>query len=664
MDADLSENRFLTTELLTASFGLQASPKPSSNPIIKNMGKIKILSADVANKIAAGEVVERPASVIKELIENAVDAGSTSIRVEIRAGGKRLIHVSDNGSGMEREDALLALERHATSKVNRIEDLECIQTFGFRGEALASIASVSQFELLTRTADALEGTKVSVEGGVFRSVQESGCSPGTHMSINNLFYNVPARLKFLKTDTTEMNHVTNQVTWAALAHPNIHFSLTHNGRSILDVRACDSHLERVRLLYGKEFADNLIEFTEELPDLKIYGLLGKPEFTKPNREYQLFFLNQRPIRSRIIGAALTEALDAMVAKGRQPVALLFLTLEPETVDVNVHPAKIEVRFRNERTIYSGIVRILRNAVHKAKYIPKIETPAEPTQSEEDAETRDTSIQQRISTPRHIPTARGQRATTPVARTQRTETPPVPTQEVGDGEQETEIIDASAVQAPSTPTEIVVQPPQQEIPDGVNLSLLDFEDVQLKTNLFKTYIVAEAGDKIFFIDQHVAAERVLYERFVNQMQAEGIPVQGLLLPVTLEATPQQLSILKVHGDIFNKLGFDLEEFGGNTILIRAIPSPLPTRVAAQTITDLLDKLPEAPHTEVQLPEAIDNALITLACKSAVKAGDTLDTKEMINLIKELSEAKLPFNCPHSRPIIVEMGRDELERRFHR
>ena len=628
------------------------------------MGKIKILSADVANKIAAGEVVERPASVVKELIENAVDAGSTSIRVEIRAGGKRLIHVSDNGAGMEREDALLALERHATSKVNRIEDLECIQTFGFRGEALASIASVSQFELLTRTTDALEGTKVSVDGGVFRSVQESGCSPGTHMSINNLFYNVPARLKFLKTDTTEMNHVTNQVTWAALAHPNIHFSLTHNGRSMLDVRACDSHLERIRLLYGKEFAENLIEFTEDLSDLKVYGLLGKPEFTKPNREYQLFFLNQRPIRSRIIGAALTEALDAMVAKGRQPVALLFLTLDPETVDVNVHPAKIEVRFRNERTIYSGIVRILRNAVHKAKYIPKVETHVEPMESEEGTETRDTSLSGRISTPRHTPTGRGQRATTPIARTQRTATPPVPTQETENTEHAPETIDTSEVQAPSTPAEIVVQPPQQEIPDGVNLSLLDFENVQLKTNLFKTYIVAEAENKIFFIDQHVAAERVLYERFVNQMQAEGIPVQGLLLPVTLEATPQQLSTLKIHGDIFEKLGFDLEEFGGNTILIRAIPSPLPTRVTAQTITDLLDKLPETPHTEVQLPEAIDNALITLACKSAVKAGDTLDTKEMMNLIKELSQAKLPFNCPHSRPIIVEMGRDELERRFHR
>ena len=630
------------------------------------MPKIKILSADVANKIAAGEVVERPASVVKELIENAVDAESTSIRVEIRAGGKRLIHVSDNGAGMAREDALLALERHATSKVSRIEDLENIQTFGFRGEALASIASVSQFELLTRTADALEGTKVSVDGGVFRSVQESGCSPGTHMSINNLFYNVPARLKFLKTDTTEMNHVTNQVTWAALAHPNIHFSLTHNGRTILDVRACDSHLERVRLLYGKEFAENLVEFTEELPDLKIYGLLGKPEFTKTNREYQLFFMNQRPIRSRIIGAALKEGFDAMVAKDRQPVALLFLTLDPETVDVNVHPAKIEVRFRNERTIYSGIVRMLRNAVHKAKYIPKIETPVEPTQNETDTESQRTHASQRFHTPSSasVVTGRGQ-TTTPRTHTQQTDVPPVPTQQPEqDTEQVPETADTSEAQTASTPPEIVVQPPRQEIPDGVNLSLLDFENVQLKTNLFKTYIVAEAKDKIFFIDQHVAAERVLYERFVNQMQADGIPVQGLLLPVTLEATPQQLSALKVHSDIFSKLGFDLEEFGGNTILIRAIPSPLPTRVAGQTVTDLLDKLPEEPHTDVQLPEAIDNALITLACKSAVKAGDTLDTKEMVNLIKELSQAKLPFNCPHSRPIIVEMGRDELERRFHR
>ena len=619
------------------------------------MPKIKILSADVANKIAAGEVVERPASVVKELIENALDAGSTNIRVEIRAGGKRLIRVSDNGIGMAREDALLALERHATSKVNRIEDLGNINTFGFRGEALASIASVSQFELLTRAADAMEGTKVNVDGGVFRSVQESGCSPGTHMSINNLFYNVPARLKFLKTDTTEMNHITNQVTWAALAHPNVQFSLTHNSRTILDVRACDAYLERARLIYGKEFAESLIEFEEELPDLRAYCLLGKPEFTKSNRDYQLFFLNQRPIRSRIISAALTEALGAMVAKDRQPVALLFLTMEPNTVDVNVHPAKIEVRFRNERAVYSGIVRIIRNAIQNAKYIPKIETPIE-TADEEGTTVHD------------IPGARPGRRIPPRQRPTPTPKKPGEEEEQPPTSETAPPTDAEPEQTSDAPRpngdKLVVQPPQQPIPDGERLSLLDFEGVELKTNLFKTYIVAEAEDKIFFIDQHVAAERVLYERFVHQLQEDGIPVQGLLLPVTLESTPQQLATLKMHSAMFKKLGFDLEEFGGNTILIRAIPSPLPTRAAAQAVTDLLDGLPEAPHSEVQLPEALDKALITLACKSAVKAGDTLDTKEMLNLVRELSAAKLPFNCPHSRPIIVEMGRDELERRFHR
>ncbi len=628
------------------------------------MPKIKILSADVANKIAAGEVVERPASVVKELIENALDAESTSVRVEIRAGGKRLIRVSDNGTGMEREDALLALERHATSKVSRIEDLENIHTFGFRGEALASIASVSQFELQTRTADAINGTKINVDGGVFRSVEESGCSPGTHISINNLFHNIPARLKFLKTDTTEMNHIIKQVTWAALAHPNIHFSLTHNGKSIIDVRTCDSNIERARLLYGKEFADNLIEFNEELPDFKLSGLLGKPDFSKSTREYQLFFMNQRPIQSRMLGAALKEAMGATIQKDRQAVAFLFLTLEPDTVDVNVHPAKIEVRFRNERTIFSGIVKMIRSVINKEKFIPKIET--QPTSDQKvEAEDKQVDTFQPTTTPqrRPIQPISTRKTAEPIETTQPEITPMESTEPDTVATQPTVEVD----ETPTPDVEVtkkVVQPPQQQIPEGAKLKLLDFENVELKTNLFKTYIVAEGTDKIYFIDQHVAAERVLYERFVNQIKADGIPVQGLLLPVTVEVTPQQIATLKTHGELFSKLGFDIEEFGANTILIRAIPATLPTRTASQTIADLLDKLPEQPHTEVEIPKALDDALITLACRSAVKAGDTLDSKEMINLIRELSEAKLPFNCPHSRPIIIEMGRDELERRFHR
>ncbi len=626
------------------------------------MSKIKILSSDVANKIAAGEVVERPASVVKELIENAIDAESTSIRVEIRAGGKALIRVSDNGIGMEREDALLAIERHATSKVSQIEDLENIHTFGFRGEALASIASVSEFELLTRTPDAIQGAQINVDGGVFRSVEESGCSPGTHISISNLFHNIPARLKFLKTDTTEINHITNHVTWAALAHPTIHFSLTHNTRTILDVRACDSYMERTRLLYGKEFADNVIEFEEELPEFKLLGLLGKPDFTKANREYQLFFMNQRPIRSQMLGAALREGLSATVQKDRHAVAFLFMILEPDTVDVNVHPAKTEVRFRNERTIFSGIVKVLRSVINKEKFIPKIETSIETSEEETPEELHpDPTPETTTPQPQVKPTTSTDHRIEPINTSE-------PIEERIEKVEPKSVVTEAQPEEETKPTSKVsgttVVLPQQSIPDGVKLKLLDFENVELKTNLFKTYIVAEGEDRIFFIDQHVAAERVLYERFVNQLKTDGIPVQGLLLPITLEVTPQQIGLLKIHGDIFKKIGFDLEDFGGNTILIRAIPSTLPTRLAGQTVTDLLDKLPEQPHADVEIPKAIDDALITLSCRSAVKAGDTLDSKEMINLIRELSHAKLPFNCPHSRPIIIEMGRDELERRFHR
>ena len=626
------------------------------------MSKIKILSSDVANKIAAGEVVERPSSVVKELIENAIDAESTSIRVEIRAGGKALIRVSDNGIGMEREDALLAIERHATSKVSQIEDLENIHTFGFRGEALASIASVSEFELLTRTPDAIQGTQINVDGGVFRSVEESGCSPGTHISISNLFHNIPARLKFLKTDTTEINHITNHVTWAALAHPTIHFSLAHNTRTILDVRACDSYMERTRLLYGKDFADNVIEFEEKLPEFKLSGLLGKPDFTKANREYQLFFMNQRPIRSQMLGAALREGVSATVQKDRHAVAFLFMTLEPDTVDVNVHPAKTEVRFRNERTIFSGIVKILRSVINKEKFIPKIETPIETSEKETPEELHPDPTPETITTqPQSKPTTSTDHRIESINTSESIEER---IEKVEPKSAETEVQPEEETKPKSKVSGTTVIHPQQSIPDGVKLKLLDFENVELKTNLFKTYIVAEGEDRIFFIDQHVAAERVLYERFVNQLKTDGIPVQGLLLPITLEVTPQQIGLLKIHGDIFKKIGFDLEDFGGNTILIRAIPSTLPTRLAGQTVTDLLDKLPEQPHADMEIPKAIDDALITLSCRSAVKAGDTLDTKEMINLIRELSHAKLPFNCPHSRPIIIEMGRDELERRFHR
>ena len=620
---------------------------------------IRILPPDISNKIAAGEVVERPASVVKELVENAVDAESTKISVEIRAGGKRLISVSDNGAGMSREDALIAIERHATSKISTVEDLETIQTFGFRGEALPSIASVSQFELLTRTPDAVEGTKITVEGGVVRPVQASGCSPGTHITANNLFYNVPARLKFLKSDATELNHITNQVMWAALANPQTQFSLSHNNRSLIDVRACESYIERIRLLYGKEFAENLIEFDADLPNLHLHCFIGKPDFTKANRNYQLFFLNRRPIRSKVLGAALNEAMRSLVPKDRYVVAFLFLTMSGQHVDVNVHPAKIEVRFQNERSLYSGVVRLLHSGIYKNKYIPKMEAPEGKSESAEDSteEGRDvptTFPPQRPRTEVDTPAIRS--SIFPTGSSESIQPAPTPTTTTPIHPEEPD---------PQQPLQVEsVQLPQHPIPEGTELQLLDFEGVELKANLFNTYIVAEGGDRVFLIDQHVAAERVLYERFVEQLKTDGIPVQGLLLPVTIEATPQQLATLDEHSEIFKKLGFEVERFGGRTILVRSIPATLPTGLVNVTVTDLLDGIGNATIPAIEHLEVQDKALIMLACKSAVKAGDVLTMEEMVNLIKDLSQAKLPFNCPHARPIIVEMHRNELESRFKR
>ena len=622
---------------------------------------IRILPPDISNKIAAGEVVERPASVVKELVENAIDAESTNISVEIRAGGKRLISVSDNGAGMSREDALIAIERHATSKISTVEDLETIQTFGFRGEALPSIASVSQFELLTRTPDAVEGTKITVEGGVVRPVQASGCSPGTHITANNLFYNVPARLKFLKSDATELNHITNQVMWAALANPQTQFSLSHNNRSLIDVRACESYIERIRLLYGKEFAENLIEFEADLPNLHLHCFIGKPDFTKANRNYQLFFLNRRPIRSKVLGAALNEAMRSMVPKDRYVVAFLFLTMSGQHVDVNVHPAKIEVRFQNERSLYSGVVRLLHSSIYKNKYIPKMEAPEGKTESAEDPIPEDRDIPTTFPPQRpriEVDTPATRSSIFPTGHSESIQ--PTPT-----SDPITTPLQSEEPDPQGEPLQVEsVQRPQHPIPEGTELQLLDFEGVQLKTNLFNTYIVAEGGDRVFLIDQHVAAERVLYERFVEQLKTDSIPVQGLLLPVTIEATPQQLTTLDDHSEIFEKLGFDVELFGGRTILVRSIPATLPTALVSATVTDLLDGIGNATTPTIEHLEVQDKALIMLACKSAVKAGDALTMEEMVNLVKDLSQAKLPFNCPHARPIIVEMHRNELESRFKR
>ena len=611
------------------------------------MSKIRILPENIANKIAAGEVVERPASVVKELIENSLDAESTDVTVEVKIGGKELIRVIDNGTGMTHGDAVLALERHATSKIQSIDDMESITTMGFRGEALPSIASVSNMELITRTREDMEGTRIRVEGGVTRDVERAGCPIGTRISIANLFYNIPARRKFLKATSTELGHIIRYVTWAGLAHPHVSFKLIHNGNNVIEARQCNTVMERIHVLYGREFAQNIMEFKWEFETIKLEAYIGKPEFTKSNREHQLFFLNRRPIRNKTLGAALGSAFQSVIPKGRHPVAILFLEMDPQMVDVNVHPAKTEVRFRNQRSVYNEVSRGLLMAMKEQEYIPEIHAPTAeiPTQVEDkppimpgtSGHPRRSEVESSISDYLN----RQSHKASPFSHSS----------------------GSFPGRADQVPKRIEKLPTARRPPQPIALPLMDFENIQIKTRLFNTYIVAEASDEVLFIDQHIAEEKVLYEKLRKQVKQQKTPSQGLLLPVTIELSPTQATVMDSAMEILKRMGFDLEPFGGKTIVIRAVPSLVHRSDVKQMITDLVDQIMTSYDAQDTL-EVQEKSIMIAACHSAVKAGDELSDTEVAHLLKELFNTEPPYVCPHGRPIIVRMNRAELEGRFQR
>jgi len=595
----------------------------------REMGKIRLLPENIANKIAAGEVVERPASVVKELVENALDAESSDIAVEARIGGKDLIRVIDNGIGMSREDAMLALERHATSKIQSMQDLETITTMGFRGEALPSIASISHLELITRTRDVMEGTKIKIEGGTIKDVEQAGCPVGTRISVANLFFNVPARRKFLKTTSTELNHIIKYITWAGLVHPQVAFKLVHNGKIVIEARRCDTIIDRIHTLYGKDFAGNILKSDWDFETIKLRLFIGKPEFTKANREYQLFFLNRRPIRSKLLGAALGKAFQPVIPKGRYPVAILFIEMDPSEVDVNVHPAKTEVRFRDERGVFNQVSHGLLMAMRQQEYIPEIPAPT--------AETPSPTVSNH---PR-----RAKVESSVMDYLSRQERKP------------------EFVPRPGGSPRIAAPPVRQRPTESIALPLMDFENIQIKTRLFNTYIVAETANEVLFIDQHIAEERVIYKKLRKQMQEQGVPSQGLLLPITVELSPAQAAVIDSTVDILANMGFSLEPFGGKTIIVRAVPAVMGRGDVKQAIVEIMDQIAASPdkHDRLKLQ---DEVLITTACHSSVKAGETLSDAETANLLKELFNTHPPFVCPHGRPIIIRMNRAELEEKFQR
>lgn len=617
------------------------------------MSKIKVLPTDIANKIAAGEVVQRPASVVKELVENSLDAGSSKITVEIIGGGRDLIRVEDNGAGMSKDDALLAFERHATSKISSAEELDSIKSFGFRGEALPSIAAVSITELVTKTPEAISGTLVRLEGGVVKEVKETGAPVGTSIEVQRLFFNTPARRKFLKTVATEAGHISNIVSQEAMAHPNISFKLIHNGQVVFNAPATKDSLERVSSFLGRELSRELIRLDFKTSLFEVTGFLAPPAHTRANRAGQSIFVNRRYITSRTIMHALYAGYHTLLSIDRHPVAVIFIEIDPSLVDVNVHPAKSEVRFRQEGDIHDGVEQAVREALARADLIPQVsKAPAsgisKPSRHREEAnrigETglREARIKGAIETYFSRQTKPGR-------------------QEAGGHWPSSGPLGLSPDTGDSPLISLAPEP--EALSPSQQISMFSQARLYPLAQIYNTYLVAQDEEGISIIDQHAAAERVLYEKLMKEAEQAKVNSQLLLIPITLETDYAQAAILIENKDIFSSLGFQIEEFGQKTFLLRAVPAIAEKRNPKELIFDLLHDLEIMERTK-DIKAIKEKMLILVACHSAIRAGDKLTPQEMEALISQLFQTTLPYTCPHGRPTVIKLSLKELEKRFKR
>lgn len=642
---------------------------------------IRTLDEQLVNRIAAGEVVERPAAALKELIENALDAGAMRIEIEAEMGGRRLIRVRDDGIGMTRTDALNALQRHATSKIASDADLTRIATLGFRGEALPSIASVSRMDILTRAFEEDTGTHIVVEGGEVKTVEEVGAPIGTTVAVRDLFYNVPARLKFLKSVPTELGHIIETVTRYAFAYPDVSFRLVHERQELIFTPGNGDLLTAAASIWGRETVQGMVQVDYERDNIRVWGLIAPPHQTRPTRQHQYFFVNLRPVRNRTLTAALDEAYKTLTPEKRYPACILLVGIDPRQVDVNVHPAKIEVRFQREQAVFEAVVNAIRAALLHHGMIPsalppsesrgQVITPARPP----DTETIHQILMQRaglapaeaVGTPAHAEPA-GDAGETPAH-------PPV----IGTPARPQLLVEASEMPAspavdPFAATVSVPSPttaPADETPplletEPLRTAHLPFahllDDLQILGQVRNTYIVASTRQGLVLIDQHVAHERVLYEQLCYKRGALPIPKQHLLTPETLQLSRRDALLLHEKLPELEAIGFELEPFGVDTYLIRAVPAALKGD-PVQTLRDIIDELVELSVSK-RLPVAREQIWITTSCKLAVKAGDPLSMPEMRKLIEDLARTENPYLCPHGRPITIILTWHEIERKFKR
>ncbi len=609
------------------------------------MSRIKLLPEEVASQVAAGEVIERPASVVKELVENSLDAHAERIEVMVHRGGRSLIRVVDNGIGMNRDDALLCLERHATSKIRTGADLASISTLGFRGEALPSIASVSRFRLATRESGAIAGTEVLVSGGKLETVRDGGDAPGTQIEVRQLFFNLPARRKFLRSENTESSHVEHQIHLQAIGHPEVGFVFVNNGRLAFQLPPASSLRERIRDLTGERLAGQLIEVeSETVPGLRISGLIGKAGVSRSNRAQQIIFLNGRVVENATLTHALREGYHTALMKGQFPVTFLSVQMNPAAVDVNVHPAKREVRFRDPVEVREAVVEAIRRAIEsdRRNWSRQFESSA----------TGSVETESRASRTDPLPERRECSFSNAAAKEL------IPHREQIELRKDWSLLSSETI-APSEAT----SEKSLNSETTAAASTAREEEFRILGVLGRLYVLMENQSGLVLVDQHAAHERILFEELRRRMEDQGVPSQRLLMPLTIRLTPRDSDWIRQNLATLHRMGICIESFGSDTFKVDALPQFLSRGDPLQLIRDVIDELTEtsSSSSKVRLGEDV---IATTVCRHAVKANDSLHEPELVRLIKDLLRCELPYCCPHGRPTMIQISYGELERKFGR
>lgn len=601
------------------------------------MGRIVLLPDDVASQVAAGEVIERPASVVKELVENSIDADASRIEVAIARGGASVIRVVDDGIGMDRDDALLSLERHATSKIRSGHDLARIHTLGFRGEALPSIASVSRFRLSTRLHEGLEGTEIIVNGGKINAVRASGDAPGTQIEVRSLFYNLPARRKFLRSDNTEASHVQHQLSLQAIGHPNIGFVYIRDQNIIFQAPPAKTLADRIRDLRGSDLFEQLLEIQPERANgIALSGFIGKVGVSRSTKAELILFVNGRPVENITIQHGLREGYHTALMKGQYPVTFLFLEMDPEAVDVNVHPAKREVRFREPDSVRNRVAETIQKTLEtdRSRWTQSFQKPA-------DSPKLPVNITATDPSPALIPAAEQFALRRDWAEF---ELRPIH-------------VAVLPVDVPSPPD------PGQTPVEVANYRPESANEFKILGVLGKLYILMENEDGLVLVDQHAAHERILFEKLRRQMESEGVSTQRLLIPLTVGVTPKDYDWIVTNAQTLEKMGFALEPFGSSTLKIDGIPQFFRTEDPSVAIRQLVDELRSMTASTSRLRMGED-VIARTVCRHAIKANDELRRPEVEKLLQDLMACELPYCCPHGRPTMIQIGYGELEKKFGR